>query len=83
MVLPDDLRALMEERLASGRYDTAEAVLREALSTLRERDQRVDSLRTAIRTGIEDLERGDYVEGSTDEILHALTAGQTFERSRG
>lgn len=83
MILPDDLRALMEERLASGRYDTAEAVLREALSTLRERDQRVDSLRTAIHAGIDDLERGDYVEGSTNEILDALRAGQTFERSRG
>jgi antitoxin ParD1/3/4 len=60
--LTRELRALVEERVRSGRYQSASEVVREALRLLQDveevRDLRLKSLRKAIAAGLSDLDRG-------------------------
>lgn len=50
----EDLRTLIDQQLATGRYTSEEDVLREALFALRERDEDL----VALREGIADMEAG-------------------------
>ncbi len=54
--LPRKLEKVVEERVASGRYTSAEDVIREALQVLCERDK-FEQLRADIRGGLEQLDR--------------------------
>lgn len=54
--LPSDISQSIEGFLATGRYATAEAVLREAINALRQRDEDF----AAIAAGIADVEAGRY-----------------------
>ncbi|WP_052549244.1 type II toxin-antitoxin system ParD family antitoxin [Enhygromyxa salina] len=64
--LPDDLREFVDEQLRSGRYANATEVLRDAFSVLRQRQERVDSLRAALQTGVAQLDSGDFIEGTRE-----------------
>jgi hypothetical protein len=54
-------------------------VLRDALAALRHRQERLDALRAAVKTGIEQLDGGDYMEGTPAELAQALRAARPFE----
>ncbi len=51
------LEEVVAEKVASGQYASASEVVREALRLLYERDQ-LNQLRTEVRRGIEELDRG-------------------------
>jgi antitoxin ParD1/3/4 len=72
--LTPELECLVNEKVQSGMYQTASEVVREALRLLKEHDEvKLRQLREAIRVGIDQLERGEYIEyGGTD--LKALAA---------
>jgi antitoxin ParD1/3/4 len=59
--LTRELQALVEERVRSGRYQSASEVVREALRLLQDveqvRELRLKALRKAIAAGLTDLER--------------------------
>lgn len=61
--LTPELEQLIHQKLTSGRYQSASEVVREALRLLEERDQlralRLEELRSEIRVGIEQADRGE------------------------
>ena len=54
--LAPELEQLINDRVKTGLYQTANEVIREGLRLLRERDQRVEALR---RTFLQDLKRSN------------------------
>ena len=48
ITLPPDVRRMVEAKLASGRYQNEEEVLREALRALTEQDEDLDAVREAV-----------------------------------
>ncbi len=77
--LPEDLREFVAEEIRSGRYATETDVLRDAVAALRHRQESVEVLRSALAAGIEDLDAGDYVEGTPAELVQALHSERLFE----
>ena len=57
----------VSELLASGQYQSQSEVLREALRLLKEREEikrlRVESFRRELSVGIEQADRGEFVDG--------------------
>jgi antitoxin ParD1/3/4 len=70
MCLTPQLEAMIRERVASGRYNNASEVVREALHLLDERD-RLERLRSLLAVGLEDERRGELVE-FTPELLEDI-----------
>ena len=70
-VIPEDLRSLVEETLATGHYSSVEDVLRDALRLLIEREEIFaagrDAMRHQIAEGVAQAERGELVDG--DEAI--------------
>ena len=71
------LEELVQRRVASGLYNSASEVIREALRLLEERDEvrkiRLASLRKEIGVGLDQLKRGDS-SPHDDRSLSALAA---------
>lgn len=65
--LTPELEQFVQEKVKSGRYLSASEVVREALRLLEDRDRiqqiKLETLRKEIRVGIEQIERGDVVDG--------------------
>ena len=65
--LTPDLSRFVENRVRSGKYQTASEVVREALRLLEERDQApkasVEELKHEIEIGLAQLRRGERVDG--------------------
>jgi Arc/MetJ-type ribon-helix-helix transcriptional regulator len=53
---PSDLQQSIQALLATGKYDSEDAVLRSAVAALRQREEDI----AAIRAGIADMEAGRY-----------------------
>lgn len=82
--LTPQLEAMIRVKVETGRYRNADAVVREALRQLEEREQRLDELRTALAIGEEQVTRGEVVEWTPElaaeiwrEAKEAAKAGQT------
>jgi len=62
VVLTDHQASFLEKLVSSGRYQNASEVLREGLRLVEQREQedalRLDALRSAVQTGIADIEAG-------------------------
>ena len=78
--MPEDLREFVTEQVRSGRYPNTAEVLRDAVAALRDRQQRLDSLRAALDTGIDQLDAGDFIEGTPAEQSQAPRSDRPFER---
>jgi len=63
--LPPRFQALVREKVDSGQYDDASAVVRDALRLLEERHRR-DRLKAALAVGVDDLNRGAVVDWTPD-----------------
>ena len=76
--LTPSLEQFIRDRAASGDYNNASEVVREALRLLKrfeeQRALRIERLRLAVREGDDALARGDYTEVNTDEELDTLFA---------
>ena|SRR5947209_17171347 len=79
--LTPELESIVSEKLASGEYKSAHEVLGEALRLLKERDeqrrQELDVLRSEIRVGLEQLDRGEatvYDDDSLKELFEGIKA---------
>jgi antitoxin ParD1/3/4 len=70
--LPPELARLVDEKVASGLYDSAGEVVRDALRLMRERDKvrglAVEELRRDILAGLEQLDQGQSTALDMDEI---------------
>lgn len=58
------------DQIASGRYESASDVIREALRALEEREIKLSVLRRALKDG----EESGFVEYSFENLLHELDA---------
>lgn len=78
--LTPQLEAIIRKQVASGRYNNASEVVREALRLLEERDH-LEHLRSLLAVGLEDERRGDLVE-FTPELLEDIywRAEERFQR---
>ena len=65
--LTPELEKLVQEKVKSGRYNSASEVMREALRLLEEQDQlraiRLDEVRKTIAEGLESLDGGEGIDG--------------------
>ncbi|MCH9039021.1 MAG: type II toxin-antitoxin system ParD family antitoxin [Chloroflexi bacterium] len=65
--LTPQLEQYVKDKVKSGLYNSSSEVVREALRLMGERDMlrqiRVEELRGEIQKGIDQIERGEYVEG--------------------
>lgn len=65
--LTPKLEKLVQEKLATGLYNSASEVIREALRLLEEKDRcrkvRIEELRKEVLIGIEQADRGELVDG--------------------
>jgi antitoxin ParD1/3/4 len=70
--LTPELEKLVEEKVATGMYQTASEVVREALRLLHARDRyRLEALGHEVRVGLEEIERGkfsDYDENGMSSL---------------
>lgn len=73
--LTPHLEELVRDKVKSGLYNSASEVVREALRLMEDRDRvremRLEDLRKEIQIGIDQLERGESTEYTT-ETLHEL-----------
>lgn len=72
------LEQFVRDRAASGTYNNASEVVREAPRLLRrveeERELKMERLRAAIHEGEEALARGEYIDLNTEEEVSAFFA---------
>jgi antitoxin ParD1/3/4 len=80
--LTPELEKLVQEKVASGLYQTASEVVREGLRLLKERDDRQTSLREAIQEGLTQLETGKYQEYTADTLADLAQAVKDCGRQR-
>jgi antitoxin ParD1/3/4 len=73
VVLTDHQAFLVEELVASGRYQNASEVLREGLRLVEQREAenayRLQALRTAVQAGVTDIEAGRFKTFDNKESL--------------
>ncbi|NQU19759.1 MAG: type II toxin-antitoxin system ParD family antitoxin [Candidatus Nealsonbacteria bacterium] len=60
--LPPEIQQYVEQVVATGRYESAEQVVREAFRLLQEQDRAFASLQTDVKKGFDQLERGEGIE---------------------
>jgi antitoxin ParD1/3/4 len=71
--LPPDLAAFVQASVAAGTYDSPEAVVVAGVRLLQERQQKYDEyVRREVQKGLDELERGEYIELKNDEEIDAF-----------
>lgn len=70
ITLPPALDALLARKLASGMYENAGDVVREALRQMESRESALEWLRKEAATGFDQLDRGDSVEMDRDTFMN-------------
>jgi antitoxin ParD1/3/4 len=60
--IPPEHQQFVKAVIASGQFESEAQVIGDALRLLEGRGRQADSLREEMRVGLEELERGDYVE---------------------
>ena len=75
VLLSPELEELVNDEMKSGQYKSANEVVREGLRLVRLRRERIATLKTEIQIGIDDIERGEYVEyTSVEELFEDIEA---------
>lgn len=65
VVLPPELEAFVHDKVKSGEFATAAEALAEGVRLLKERDE----LRHEISAGLEQADRGEFVEFTAEDIM--------------
>ena len=70
ITLPPALDALLARKLATGKYEDAGEVVREALRQMDSRESALELLRQEAALGFDQLDRGDSVEMDRDTFMN-------------
>lgn len=76
VVLTDHLAGVVDGLVAKGRYQNASEAIREGVRLLEREEAEMEAFLARIRVGYEQAERGEFVEGTAEEIV-----GSAFERA--
>ena len=83
VVLTEHQTSLVEQLVASGRYQNASEVLREGLRLVEQREAedayRLEALRSAVQVGIDDITTGKFKTFENKESLRAHLKSITDE----
>ena len=75
-----ELRQLIQQELAAGRYASEDELLLEAVRLLAERNRRREELQRQIQIGRDQLDRGEYID--YDEVSLREFFDEVQERGR-
>ena len=73
ITLSHDVEELINERVKSGAYESADEVIRASLRLLKAREDGMDALRKEILIGVEDIQRGRFTTCASDEELESFS----------
>ncbi len=73
ITLTDELEELINEKVRSGAYKSADEVVMESLRLLKAKEEGMEALRREIMRGVEDVEQGRYTTHTTDADLEAFS----------
>lgn len=80
VVLTESQSTLIDQLVASGRFQNASEALRAGLRLLEREEAEFEDLRGRLRAGLDQARRGDLAEGSGEEAIRrafAVTRSQT------
>jgi antitoxin ParD1/3/4 len=80
--LTPELEQLVADKVTSGMYQTSSEVIREGLRLLKERDERLQSLRRDIHAGFEAVDRGEFTDYDETDIHRLADRVKTRGRKR-
>jgi antitoxin ParD1/3/4 len=84
VVLTDHQASMVEQLVASGRYQNASEVLREGLRLVEQREaedaSRLEALRSAVQVGIDDIHAGRFKIFDSKESLRVHLSSLTAKR---
>ncbi|WP_413208417.1 type II toxin-antitoxin system ParD family antitoxin [Rhodospirillum sp. A1_3_36] len=69
MTLAPELEQRVREKVASGAYPTADAVIQAGLSLLDDEERKLQALRAGIQEARDQIERGGYVEFEENDFV--------------
>lgn len=72
ITLTDELEELINAKVRSGAYKSADEVVIESLRLLKAKEEGMDALRREIMRGVEDIEQGRFTSYATDTELEAI-----------
>ena len=85
--LTKELEALVQKKVKNGFYHTASEVVRDALRLLEERDRlyqvRLQELRTQVKKGLDQLDRGEGTPLDPDALKQRLKKEVARKKRRG
>ena len=73
ITLTAELEELINEKIKSGEYRSADEVVRASLRLLQAQEQGREALRREIMRGVEDIEQGRFTACATEEELEAFS----------
>jgi antitoxin ParD1/3/4 len=73
ITLTDELEEMINAKVRSGEYESADEVVRESLRLLKAKEEGMDALRREIMRGVEDIEQGRFTTYETDTELEAFS----------
>ena len=73
ITLTDELEELINAKLRTGTYQSADEVVMESLRLLKAKEEGIDALRREILRGVEDIEQGRFTSHATNAELEAFS----------
>lgn len=73
ITLTDELEELINAKVRSGEYRSADEVVMESLRLLKAKEEGMDALRREIMRGVEDFQKGQFSSYATDAELEAFS----------
>jgi antitoxin ParD1/3/4 len=73
ITLTDELEELINAKIKSGAYKSADEVVMESLRLLKAKEEGMDVLRQEIMRGVDDIQQGRFTTHATDTELEAFS----------